>query len=81
MKKTYVKPTVSKIDMDGDVICMITKEGFEALFWKSLQQARKESETITQEAVFDALNDKYYKAIGCTRYASFESFRQVRNKK
>lgn len=81
MKKPYEKPTVSKIELDSDIIRMLTKQGFADLFWERLCAARKTEASVTQEAVFDELNSKYYKAIGCTRYSCFESFRQVRNKK
>jgi hypothetical protein len=81
MKKPYEKPTVSKVELDSDIIRMLTKQGFADLFWERLAEARKADQSVTQEAVFDLLNDKYYRAIGCTRYSCFESFRQVRNKK
>lgn len=96
-KKPYVKPTVSApqhppkggnpitreqfIQMDGDVIRMLTKQGFADLFWERLQEERKTDTCISQEAVFNALNEKYLKAIGCTRYSCFDSFRIVRDKK
>ncbi len=81
MKKPYVKPTVSKVEMDSDVIRMLSKDGFTDLFWERLQEARKEDPCITQEAMFDALNNKYFKVIGCWRYSCYNSFRQVRDRK
>jgi hypothetical protein len=80
-KKPYVKPTVTEIKVDGDVIRMLTKRGFTELFWERLQGERKTDPCISQESVFNALNEKYMKAIGCTRYSCFDSFRIVRDKK
>jgi hypothetical protein len=80
-KKPYTKPTVSKVEMDSDIIRMLTKQGFADLFWERLQEARKENNCITQEAVFNELNEKYQAVIGCTRYSCFDSFRIVRDKK
>lgn len=90
MRKSYEKPRVSKIevrksinpgDIDSDIIRMLSKQGFADLFWERLQEARKENPAVTQESVFDGLNEKYYKVIGCTRYSCFDSFRIVRDKK
>jgi glutamate racemase len=81
IKKPYTKPEVHKVEMDSDVIRMLTKKGFADLFWEKLQEARKENNCITQEAVFNVLNAKYTNVIGCTRYSDFDSFRKVRDKK
>jgi hypothetical protein len=81
MKKPYIKPTVSKIEVDSDVIRMLTKQGFADLFWERLQEARKKEPGTAQETVFNMLNEKYLKAIGCNRYSSYDSFRQRLNKK
>jgi hypothetical protein len=80
-KKPYLKPAVGKVEMDSDVIRMLTKQGFADLFWEKLQQAKKENPCITQEMIFNQLNEKYTKVIGCTRYSCFDSFRIVRDKK
>jgi hypothetical protein len=81
MNKSYTKPEVKKIEVDADVIRMLTKQGFADLFWERLCEARKIEPSTTQEAVFDAMNEKYYNAIGCTRYSCYDSFRQRLNKK
>jgi hypothetical protein len=81
MKKPYIKSTITKIEVDKEVIRMLTKQGFADLFWERLQKARKIDKSITQEAVFDILNEKYCNAIGCKRYSCFDSFRIVRDKK
>ena len=79
--KPYTKPTATKVEIDGDVMRMLTKQGFADLFWERLQEARKEDPCTTQETIFDSLNEKYFKAIGCIRYSCYESFRQVRDRK
>jgi len=81
IKKPYKTPTVSKVEVDSDIIRMLTKQGFTDLFWERLQEARKVEPCITQEAVFDMMNEKYLKVIGSTRYSCFDSFRIVRDKK
>lgn len=81
IKKPYVRPSVSKVEVDSDIIRMLTKQGFAELFWERLQEARKVDACITQEAVFDMMNEKYLKVIGSNRYSSFDSFRIGRDKK
>lgn len=80
-KKPYVKPAAIEIKVDSEIIRMLTKKGFVDLFWEKLREARKVDPATTQEDVFDLLNEKYFKVIGCTRYAGFDSFRKVRDKK
>jgi hypothetical protein len=65
----------------GKILRMFSKQGFADLFWEELQEARKKDKCVTQEVVFDILNEKYFKAIGCLRYSCFDSFRIVRDKK
>lgn len=80
-KKPYVKPTVSELRVDREIIKMLTKRGFADLFWEKLREQRKINPCTTQEAVFDMLNEKYFEVIGCTRYSCFDSFRLVRDRK
>lgn len=79
IKKPYLKPTVSKVEMDSDVIRMLTKQGFADLFWERLQQAKKDDPCVTQEEIFHVLNEKYMAVIGCERYSSYDSFRRRRD--
>lgn len=80
-KKHYSSPGVSRIEMDSDIVRMLSKQGFVDLFWERLQEARKTDKSTSQETVFNTLNEKYMHAIGCKRYANYESFRNVRDKK
>ena len=81
MKKTYVKPEVSTLEIDREIIRMLSKTGFAELFWERLTEARKTDFCVTQEIIFNELNEKYRKVIGCNRYSCFDSFRIVRDKK
>jgi len=81
MKKPYTKPEAKRSEVDSDIIRMLSAEGFVDLFWNTVRDARKSEPNISQEKVFDRLNEKYYNAIGCTRYSSYNSFRQILNKK
>jgi hypothetical protein len=82
MKKPYIKPTVSiirpirKIEIDGDAIRMLTKQGFTDLFFEILQEAKKKDEMVTHEQVFNFLNERYIESIGCPRYTSYDAFRR-----
>jgi hypothetical protein len=79
MKNTYIKPTVTEVKLDSEIIRMLTKKGFSDLFWQKLQEARKIDPCTTQEAIFNQLNQKYAAAIGCERYSSYDSFRRRRD--
>jgi hypothetical protein len=80
-KKSYLKPAVNRVEMDSDIIRMLTKKGFVDLFWERFQEAKKIDDKVTQEDIFNELNDNYFKVIGCARYSCFDSFRIVRDKK
>lgn len=80
MKKPYIKPTVKKIEVDSQIIRMFTRKGFIEVFWEELQFRRKEDPKISEKAVFDHLNDKFYKIFNEFRYSSYDSFRQRLNK-
>jgi hypothetical protein len=81
MKKPYIIPETRHIEVDSEVIRMLTKKGFSDLFWEKLREARKTDNSTSQESVFNNLNEKYLKAIGCDRYSSFDSFRKCRDRK
>jgi hypothetical protein len=81
MKKSYAKPAARKVEIDSDVVRMFTRQGFIELFWERLCEARKENPTVSQEEVFNILNERWYEAMRSYRYGSFDSFRKVRDKK
>lgn len=63
-------------EIDGEVIRMLTREGFMELFWERYQGMLKADPATRREDVFNELNEKYFKAIGCYRYSNYESFRR-----
>jgi hypothetical protein len=76
MKKPYTKPGVKKIEIDSQVLRMLSREGFVEVFWEELFAQQKENPSITREEVFNRLNDKYFRALGALRYTCYDSFRQ-----
>lgn len=70
-----------KEKIDKEVIEMLKADGFSDLFYRELKRRRKEDPRITNSEVFDALNKKYFDAIGSTRYSSYESFQKVEKRK
>lgn len=79
MRKPYIKPVIKKVEIDADILRMYTQQGFIELFWEELQSARKIDESISQEAVFDMLNDKWYRVFKSFRYSCYDSFRRRLN--
>lgn len=74
------KPTVKKIEIDEDILKMFSHQGFKDLFWYNFKEAKKENPSVTQEDVFNMMNDKWIKVIGYPRYSCYDSFRQRLNK-
>jgi len=79
-KKPYIKPQVNRVEVDNQVIRMFTRQGFIEVFWEELQARRKDNPKITEKAVFDMLNQKFYEIFNEFRYSSYDSFRQRLNK-
>lgn len=76
MKKSYIPPEVTRREVDGEVIKMLTRQGFVDLFWEKFREKLKEDPDTRREDVFNELNDKYQSAIGCSRYSNYDSFRK-----
>lgn len=68
-----------KVTIDAILLKMVSKHGFKDVFYKALQQRRKEDPKISCEAVFDELNQQYYDTFGFYRYDGYESFRKRKN--
>lgn len=62
--------------IDGEIIMMISRQGFVDLFWEKYTAALKEDPGARREDIFDEMNMKYLQAIGCLRYNNYESFRR-----
>jgi hypothetical protein len=80
MKKPYLKPIAKRVEVDSQIIRMFTRQGFIEVFWEELQTQRKENPKVSEKAVFDSLNDKFYMVFNEFRYSSYDSFRQRLNK-
>ena len=76
MNKPYIKPEAKKVEVDSQIIRMLSKPGFIEVFWEELAARRKEDPCISREAVFDSLNKKYCDVLGSFRYSSYDSFRR-----
>jgi hypothetical protein len=82
IKKAYVPPLVSKfktnrkIEIDSDIVRMMTKQGFKDLFDETFKEAKKQDQKITQEQIFNLLNEKWTAIIGEPRYSSYDAFRR-----
>lgn len=80
MKKPYIKPEVKRVEVDSQIIRMFSRKGFIEVFWEELQAKRKLDPGISERAVFDCLNQKFYEVFNEFRYSSYDSFRQRLNK-
>lgn len=67
---------MSKNEITGRVLRMMSKNGFVDLFWSDLAEAQREDPKATRKDVFDNMNAEYAEAIGELRYRDFESFRK-----
>lgn len=61
---------------DKEIRLCITAHGFITLFWQKVRLTGG-----SYMAVFEKMNDDYEAAYGIKRYASYDSFRKVRDKK
>lgn len=66
--------------MSPRVIQMLSKQGYTNLFWSDLATARKTNPAITHREVYEAMEAEYTAETTQRRYASFESFKQRRDK-
>jgi hypothetical protein len=79
MQKPYVKPVVSKVEVDAQIVRMFTRKGFIEVFREELCKQRKTDHRVSEKEVFDYLNERFYKIFGAFRYSSYNSFRQRLN--
>jgi len=59
---------------------LVTDSGFIAEFWRRLAEMRAADPDVTQEAVFESLNEEYRAVFGEDRYKSFDAFRKRRDR-
>lgn len=60
---------------------LVSDEGFIAEFWRRLNEMRAKHPDVTQEDVFDSLQEEYRSVFGVDRYKSFDAFRKRRDRK
>ncbi len=60
---------------------LVSDEGFIAAFWERMRQMRETNASVTQEDVYDALNNEYREVFGVDRFKSFDAFRKRRDKR
>lgn len=60
---------------------LVSDDGFITEFWRRLNEMRAKDPTVTQEDVFDSLQEEYKSVFGVDRYKSFDAFRKRRDRK
>lgn len=60
---------------------LVTDEGFIRAFWDTLREMRGKNPAVTQEDVYEALNDEYREVFGENRFKSFDAFRKRRDRR
>ena len=67
--------------MEDKLKTMASRDGFIRLFWTTLAERRQADPHVTQETVFEDMNDYYEEQIGEPRFKSFDAFRKCRDKR
>ena len=60
---------------------LVTDDGFTAAFWERLREMRKKDPSVSQETVYESLNEEYRSVFGEDRFKSFDAFRKRRDKR
>ncbi len=60
---------------------LVPLPGFIEEFWRLYREKSKDDPTVTQEQVFDMLNEQYLEVFGIYRFKSFDAFRKQRDRK
>ncbi len=59
---------------------LVTDTGFIREFWRRLYEMRSSDSSVSQEAVFDILNEEYHSVFHEYKYPSFDAFRKRRDR-
>ena len=59
---------------------LVTESGFIEAFWERLRERRRKDPSVSQEAVFEELNEEYREVFGEDRFPSFDAFRKRRDR-
>ena len=60
---------------------LVPLSGFIEEFWRLYREMAKADPGVTQEQVFESLNDQYREVFGVDRFKSFDAFRKQRDRK
>lgn len=67
--------------LSDEVYELIVTKSFINAFWRELSHRRATNPKVTQEDVFYYLDGLYYAEFKVHRFASFEAFRKIRDRK
>ena len=59
---------------------LVTDAGFIREFWRRLHEMRGADPSISQEAVFELLNEEYFAVFHEYKFSSFDAFRKRRDR-
>ena len=60
---------------------LVTDDGFTAAFWERLREMMKKDPSVSQETVYESLNEEYRSVFGEDRFKSFDAFRKRGDKR
>lgn len=60
---------------------LVPLAGFIDEFWRIYRDMVKDDPSVTQEQVYERLNDQYREVFGIDRFKSFDAFRKQRDRK
>ncbi len=66
--------------MDEFIKRLVTRRGFIDAFWQRFFERKNTGESVTQEDVYEELNDLYAAEFGEPAFVSFDAFRSVRRR-
>ena len=59
---------------------LVTDAGFFKEFWRRLHEMREKDPSVSQETVFEQLNEEYRNVFHEDRFKSFDAFRKRRDR-
>ena len=59
---------------------LVTDAGFINAFWERPRERRQKDPSVSQEAVFEELNEEFREVFGEDRFSSFDAFRKRRDR-
>lgn len=68
------------MEIDDLTYSLLTRRGFEKVFWETLSRLRRVEPDTPRRAVFEMLNNHYQKVLGEPKYPSYDAFRKSLNR-